>query len=98
VIKLTIEDLKRVQETLPKSNTEDQLRQLIAEIEGSFDTEIFSYAQKFAMTAVLAGATAGLDALELLNSVYLIGLYMGARMQEGKTEQTMTVKLEFNPH
>jgi hypothetical protein len=24
-------------------------------------------------------------------------MYMGARMQEGKTEQTMTVRLQFQP-
>jgi hypothetical protein len=97
MIKLTIEDLQKVQDLATPSGDEEDINRLVLEVDACCDETIKDWAKKYAVSSLLGSAMTGAGPLELLYNTLIIGMYMGARMQEGKTEQTMTVRLQFQP-
>jgi hypothetical protein len=100
MIKLTIEDLKGVQsefEGVNKEDVEAEIDRMVMEVDNACDLEVKAWAKKYAVNTMLSSLLTGATPMEMIYQSMLIGLYMGARMQEGKSEQTMTVRLQFQP-
>lgn len=93
-IKLTARDLDRIKEFIKAHNSPEDSDKLSDAVEKAFDSEIQDWAKGYAVTSSLGAAAMGMSGLELLYNTLIIGLYLGARMQQGKDNQ-MTVFLKF---
>jgi hypothetical protein len=100
MIKLTIEDLETLQSEFADVNKEDveaEIDRMVMEVDNACDREVKAWAKKYAANTMLSALLTGATPMEMVYQSMLIGLYMGARMQEGKSGQTMTVRLQFQP-
>ena len=98
MIRLTKDDIKRIQMEDPTSkSTTDQMQALLNEMDIAFDDDMKDWMAKFVEFTALASVMHGkLDPVTLMYVLFSTGVFMGAKMQERKTNPHMTVHLQFH--
>ena len=98
MIRLTGEDLKKIQFDPAGADAAKEMAALLDEMEVAFDEDVKSWMAKFLEFVAIAATIHGkLDPASLLYVLLSTGMFVGARMQERKTNPHMTVHLQIHP-